>query len=106
MTEVHKGQICYVLPFGSPGASGRPAVVVSCDWFHRESRDVVVCYLSRRVKKKSVPCIPTASSDEKGSFVVPKPSTISLDRIEPTERYLTEDELAQVELALCRAMEL
>lgn len=106
MIDLHKGQICYVLPFGSPGAPGRPAVVVSCDWFHKETRDVVVCYLSRRVQKKSVPCIPTVSSGEKGSWVVPKPSTVSRDRIEPTERYLTEDELSQVELALCKAMAL
>lgn len=106
MIDVHKGQICYVLPFGDPGASGRPAVVVSSDWFHCVGKDVVVCYLSRRIQKRSVPCIPISSSGENEAWIVPKPSTVSRDRLAPTERYLTEDELSQVELSLCRAMAL
>lgn len=106
MNEVHKGQLVYVLPFGDPGGAGRPAVVVSCDWFHDNSKDVVVCYLTRRVQKRSVPCISTSFSGEKGAWVVPKPSTVSRDRIAATKRYLSEEALSQVELALCRAMAL
>lgn len=105
---IQKGDIFYIRHYNSsPKRSGRPAVVLSGETTNKENDSVIVAFLSNRpnaiLESSSVPI---KSMGNHSLAVTSKLSTISKDRLSRRAGHVTLEELARLESALCRVLEL
>lgn len=98
--RVEKGQMVYVLPYYQTNGNGRPAIVVSNDWYQSETGNVIVCYLTRNPSGRGNRRIAVPSIGKSRSYAVLNPVTVSLDRVEITDKCLSAEDASGLEAAV------
>lgn len=96
---LRKGQVCYVQKYGAGTKSnGRPAVIISGE--NRIDGNVIVCFMTKNSRNISSSFVPVTFGQEKLSFIIPAPKTVSIDRIMAPGPKLTESEIKSLDSAL------
>ena len=104
-----RGDIYYVrIPHwtGSEMAKDRPAVVVSCDALNDTSPTVVVVYLTATPKRWTPGHVAVSGTPRPSTALCEQIFTVDKTRFGEYVGSVTEDEMSQIEKAICRTLDL
>lgn len=107
--QIKRGDIFYIKAFRTTGSEqrpGRPAVIVSNDDNNSCSATVEVVYLTTQPKTNLPTHVEIYSSARKSIAICEQITTVALERLGDYSGHVTEDEMADIDLAMLVSLDL